>query len=465
MSLIKLTLKDEERQTEKQRIESLRRKFIEANKEPAARMVTVLEKMAETNRPQYEAFLAELEIAHVEAFIVARDRRSGNMTIEEFNRQPARNKGEDDRAYMMRCATRLQFDSNAVMALTDHPRPANADDEKTWAWMRNDKRPAFKIALKQDAQTIAAKRAKEKVDQIVRQFIFKTMDKVIDVLVHKPQYTAKLVSNNYGKGVLEADIFLTFVDGTSFRTHLILKTNYRYGSPYMQYPMTFHDWTWKLGESLRGGASHYEIMKTWNIPAWQPPVSKTKRRRWDTVKSNCVIMTTDNRLALVERIAVPKESKAQVKEWNQKLADLETKYNATRGGNHKAFEAYHKFKYTELPALKLGLTKAFVVYGDGNRAELDRSQIAYIAAKMDSTRDEAFYHDEVNQDPSKVSLGHVYVEYADGEVGRVQISGSEYPDLKGWTDLGYSTRPKLLRGFAFKHVVENYTTPEEQTED
>jgi hypothetical protein len=468
MSLIKLTTRDTAKEDEQARIERLRRSYIESNKGVAKSIISTLREMAETNRKPYEAFLADFEISRVNSFIQLRDQRGKNLTIDEYNSPPKQNVGESRDDWQRRCNLQPTMDREIVIALTDHPSPSGENDTGYTEWVMKSNRPDFTIALKSNFKDIAAERAKKKVQIIVEQFVFKTLDKLIDILIKKPVYTAKLQHNSYSSGVLEADIGIVFADGTGFRTHLIIKTNYRFGRPFMQYPLTFHDVFLTQKQSCKAESQH-QIMLAWGIPHWQaPPRQGGKRaRRWDTVKTNCIVLTK-GRLALVERITVPKESKAQVKEWNQKLEKLEEAYERRDIGDrksHEAFTAYHDFKYKELPELKLSLMKAFVLYADGTRGIIDRNDITKIAAKIDSASSEFFYHDDVNKNPAEATLGKTYVEYDDGTAARMVFAGTRSPDLKAWTENGYMLNERRLRQWSFEIVEKGYAIPESDEQE
>lgn len=299
-------------------VEDLRKVFRDSQEELTKNLRMILNNFAEKGRPELEASYAKSYINAVEWFIKARkenpERGGINVTIAQFN-HPAQREDEDYYTYQDRIKRCSQVESELVYLLTDYPKaPKENDSDDTWysynKWLSDTKRPDFEINLLPDYQKLALEKANKTVQNIVDIFIDKTVDKLLDILIAKKEYTVRLMDSIYDSGVFTCDLALTFPDQTGFNTHLILKWNVSVlGKNFTQYPMTFHQAVLKTGDKATARVSQEDIEKAFGVKMWTPPPQPTKK--WKSVKTGFIIFTNypsdHGQFALIERVTKDKK--------------------------------------------------------------------------------------------------------------------------------------------------------------
>jgi hypothetical protein len=269
-----------------------------------------IKKMLASQRQKYIEWHLQKKKDHLAIFL---NERQPNETAEEFwLRKWARQ-------HSLRVGTPMEhegFDAkDEVQAymymgrmcdVTDHPAAPSYDwdadsdytEREAWrnnherpyqAWRSNHDRPPFEVSWQPDADSKLRKEAAREADEIIKEFTLKTNSKILDILLTKGDYTCQLLFGGFTGGSFEGDIKVTFTDKTTFRTHVILKTNYSVlGNAYGQYPLTFHDVQVKGKGPVQKMVSEAQIRKLLKVKKWSPPKVKkpwTKAGVGDVVRT------------------------------------------------------------------------------------------------------------------------------------------------------------------------------------
>ena len=289
---------------EQKRADELRQEYVESKKTITKRLREVLVALTQDGRPKQEERVAYSLVVQVQYFL---DTRQPTETAENIYRElwPT---SRDTWSYRQ-----------LIGDLTDYEAQYGPAFRASVSAACGHGLLPFTVTFKADYLQLAASRAKKIVDGIIKTFVAKTLDKLLDILVKKPDYQIAVLSHGYDGDALVADLHFKFSDGTEFVAHLILKDNTSaLGNPYCQYPMTFHDAVFVKGEPRRKQVSQAEVEEAFGVERWQPPKPPNKRR-WQSVKTGSVISTKDGRLGLVTGL---KRDEAQVKYVDGQLDSL-----------------------------------------------------------------------------------------------------------------------------------------------
>jgi hypothetical protein len=269
-----------------------------------ARVERSIAKLCGHHRNAYEEFLFERRKAAIQTFM---DSRKPNETAYDHYLAPHLKWLESTHAETdWRHVRDLKHEAERWMAhvakYTTHPRlhkrydgtkrrTVDFEDYSSFkSWLEAHKRPNFHVAWKRTADATIKAEIKQQVDGIVSMFIQKTIDKVADFLIAKGEYKCELKTGRFGSGLFEGDLTISFPNGTSFRTHVILKTNFTaYGDPYAQYPLTFHDVVAETGGTSSAMLSQDEVYAAFGVAKWTEP--KKQKKAWTTVKIGDVLRT------------------------------------------------------------------------------------------------------------------------------------------------------------------------------
>ena len=307
--------------------DELRDQYIERHKEFLIRVERSIDMLCRHHRTAYEKYLFQSQKAAIQKFI---DERTPNATAYDYCLAPHRTwidsvkaDHDVDRYHRLR---ELEADAKRWMEYianyTTHPRvhggyerskprPFDFKDYQSYrSWHEDSTRPNFNVKWRRTANATIKAEVKRKVDDIVGVFIHKTLDKVADILIAKGEYECELKTGCFGSGSFEGDLSISFADGTSFRTHVILKTNYTaYGDPYAQYPLTFHDIVAETGNTSIAMTSQDGVHTLFGVPKWTEP--KKQKKPWSIVTigdvlrtrtmSKCICLSTRGNLATVFR--------------------------------------------------------------------------------------------------------------------------------------------------------------------
>ncbi len=270
-------------------VQQLRDEYVQSKKAETERLDVVLRLLIDEHREEYQQYIAKGIIANVQNFL--------------DNRKP----GEDAYAYFKRLygeANTRQYEAALrplLSALTDCDTV-----EKQWNG-RTAQYSDFTISFKRDYKSLAYKLAGKEVEQTVLTFVTRAQNKLVDVFVKHPNYVALLSNGGFRNGVIEGEIAIQVTRKdisklTSFSLRLGLKWNYsKYGTPYVQYPFTFHDF-WESSkfpasqnpskadaDKYIHGVSEQDILDLHDVTPWKPDPALTKKPKWTQVKAGCVV--------------------------------------------------------------------------------------------------------------------------------------------------------------------------------
>jgi hypothetical protein len=287
--------------------DELRGQYVAQHKEFLARVERSITTLCGHHRIAYEKYLFERRKAEIQPFL---DNRKPNETAYDHYLAPHRDylesmQAETDYWRVQRLQDlkqKAEWRMEHVAKYTTHPRLHRSysnekcrtfdfEDRSSYqSWLENPNRPNFAVAWSRTADDTIKAEVKKLVDEIVAAFIDKTLDKVADILIAKKEYGCELKSGSFHSGSFEGDLTISFPDGTSFRTHVILKTNYTaYGNPYAQYPLTFHDVVAETGGIPSAMLSQDEVHNSFGVPKWTEP--KKQKKPWSLVKIGDVLRT------------------------------------------------------------------------------------------------------------------------------------------------------------------------------
>lgn len=269
-----------------------------------AKLERCIRDICKHHRKRYEAMLFEQEVARLRWFI---DERKPNDTAHSYYTRLWVREGMDYRG-KREAEDQVRAQERFVLDLTDHPQPvpfAFSEDkdghrrfDEYRAWAENENRPNFAVKERSDARNKMRASVKKFVDTIINDFCRKSRLKLLDILIANPDYDVKLEFGQFTGGSFEGDVTLMFESGVTFRTHVILKTNYSVcGRPYAQYPLTFHDFVAEPGAKLVAMMSEAEVQDAMGIEPWTPP--KKPKRPWTTVKVGDIVELQEGGIALV----------------------------------------------------------------------------------------------------------------------------------------------------------------------
>jgi hypothetical protein len=331
-----------------------------------------------------------------------------------------------------------KVDPTLVLALTDYEAQSKKA-EKANAESFGKKYP-FEVRFRRDHKKIAARLATEYVDGIVKTFVYKVNDKLLDLVLVKKTYEARLIDGGYSSGVFTADIDVRFPDGTGFKAHLILKhVINQYGTHFVQYPLTFHNVVVKSGAAVKAMVPEDELYREFGIPLWAPPKNQTNLNgRWRKIDAGNVIRTTDGRVLLVERVGTDPDAKKALLAARKAAKKAYAEYRAARFESN-GYLRVHELEQ-ERDRLAASTEVAFCTTGKVEE-KLTADKIAAILAKVDARPAYSWHQDKPHT---------LFVEYANGTTARL-----DFPiERKVETDMLTEVKTKgLLRRWAFDGVV------------
>lgn len=290
--------------------DELREQFVAQHEKVVAGVRKAIEDLCAHHRQAYADYLYGRRLSHIQSFL---DKRKSN---ELFCEGVAKQMREEDRIiaslsggrhhrsykYLQDLKDSAEESIRWIRQYTNHPT-GKEDMEKADGvsyfeyqkaldryaeWMRNENRPDFVVVWLDEGKDKIKAEVEEVVEQAVQSFVRKTIHKVVDILVAKGKYVCELQKGGFDSGMFEGDILITFPDGTGFRTHVILKTNYSVnGKPYSQYPLTFHEVVTESGGKPAAMLSEDEICKAMGVSKWEAP--KKQKKPWDTVKLGDIV--------------------------------------------------------------------------------------------------------------------------------------------------------------------------------
>jgi hypothetical protein len=160
-------------------------------------------------------------------------------------------------------------------------------------------RPSFEVKFKADAKEVIAKEVKREVDMIVSQFVYKTSLKMVGILRANPNYKATLITGSFKAGTFQGEIKIALDDGQCFTIRLYLKTNFRNGEPYLQWPLTFHDVNYKQADKPAFATMMPQdtVERVFNAVQREP--DKDTMRHWTSVGVGYVVRLKNQKLGLV----------------------------------------------------------------------------------------------------------------------------------------------------------------------
>ncbi len=284
-------------------VEQLRTERYDQYKPLTKRLRDGIQSICLKHRTVYEGGLYEGMMARLQNFL---QKRKPNQTAAEYYRQqygigpdyrPEYSRGSlilDKRQWVAR-------DVVYVVPLTDHPKKPEGHD---WAaievytkWDKNAERPDFEVKMLPGTPAELKRRAKEEFDHIIDAFIHKVTEKVLDILVAHPEYECELLGGKVVGSSFEGDVILKFGDKTRFRMHVSLKYNQSVlGTPYVQYPLTFHDVVTEANAKGTGMVSENKILEVMGIEPWKPTKSK---KPWDKVAVGDIVELQDGTIVIV----------------------------------------------------------------------------------------------------------------------------------------------------------------------
>jgi hypothetical protein len=105
--------------------------------------------------------------------------------------------------------------------------------------------------VKKDIEDVILRSATKTVEETQQAFIGKVLSKVTPMVANKKLAKARVAAVEYRRGILEANIHFDFEDKSKFLlcNKIVFKTS-QYGTPFYQYPSTFHDVVLSNGEKM-----------------------------------------------------------------------------------------------------------------------------------------------------------------------------------------------------------------------
>lgn len=284
-------------------VEQLRSERYDQYKPLTKKLRDGIESICLKHRTEYEGRLYDNMMAKLDHFL---KNRKPNQTAFDFYNQE-HGVGPDYRASYSRGSLVLDKrqwvarDVVFVVPLTDHPKKPEGHDwagiEKHTKWEKNAERPNFEVKMLPGTPDELKARAKKEFDQIINAFIHKVTEKVLDILVAHPEYECELIGGKVVGYCFEGDVILKFGGKTRFRMHVSLKYNQSVlGTPYVQYPLTFHDVVTEDNPKGTGMVSENKILEVMGIEPWKPTKSK---KPWDKVSVGDIVELQDGTLVIV----------------------------------------------------------------------------------------------------------------------------------------------------------------------
>jgi hypothetical protein len=241
--------------------------------EAVTRLQLQLREMIEADREQIVAYYAKWFKAGIEHFL---KNRQPNLAPQEVY---DRNKGEEQPIGIFEATTFAE----AFEAL-GHKRYNNKVN-----------RPAFEVTFKPNADEIINKLAAKEVEQMVLTFLGRATQKLGPLVERSPDYkmTRCGTQGGFSGGAWVGMIDFLFKDGVNFIATMKVITNFtKYGKPYGQYPMTFHEVRFGPMEEPVGMASIEEL---WAGVGYVPPPPQ-KRARWSKLVGGSVVIHEGKRV-------------------------------------------------------------------------------------------------------------------------------------------------------------------------
>lgn len=192
----------------------------------------------------------------------------------------------------------------------------DAAGRDTWVAAGEQRKP-FKVKLREDAADLANKYAEEVAERTMRVYIYKAMSKVLPILKRNRHYYAGLEKCWFGQSGIEADVRITMPDTRSFVFHTILKHNQSaLGTPFYQYPLTYHDVYAGTGEVPVKFMSQQDVETMFGVleeDRWAPTIVPEKKPRWRAAKTCDVVKFQGKRtVGLILGNAPKKKGKLRV---------------------------------------------------------------------------------------------------------------------------------------------------------
>ena len=172
--------------------------------------------------------------------------------------------------------------------------------------------PAWEVTFKPDADAQIKKIAQQQAEDLIRVFINRARSKLDPIVDRRSNYTVDKLENNppnYGNpGLWTGELQFHFVDGPRFIGRLQIKTNYtKFGDPYFQYPMTFHDVACQ--DEKAASASIEEI---WGMVGYNPPPIPIgpPRKKWSKLVGGSVVLHEGKHVLLttpgiIKKLGIP----------------------------------------------------------------------------------------------------------------------------------------------------------------
>jgi hypothetical protein len=282
-------------------IEQLKAERFEQYAPVAKKLRDGIEAACQKVRTEYETTLYDRMFARVEEFITT---RKSNETCDEFYRRkfdvpkdyrPNHGSREDKRQWVREaCAF--------VVPLTDHWQRPLYDAWNYDEWGNNPNRTDFGVKMLDTTPGLLRAKAKAEFNSIIGRFSHKVAEKILDILVANQEYECTFEKIRVAGGIIEADVKMRFAS-TKFTMHISLKYNQSmYGTPYIQYPLTFHDFETVGQATTMSFASENEVLKAMGLEPWKPSKSK---KPWDTIHIGDIVELKDGELVIVAATRAP----------------------------------------------------------------------------------------------------------------------------------------------------------------
>jgi len=289
--------------------EEERNAFIALHRSFVVQIKDAIEKLCKHHRKQFEEHLFANEKLKIQRYM---DQRKPNETAYDYSLERRHvglcesERKKEAREYLEHIAKYTTHPRFGFQRQRNDPLYGNearscdfTDHGKYRDWLENKDRPKFTVQWMPDADKRIKAEVKQYVNHVIRMFGKKTVEKVIDILVAKDgKYKCKLEYGSFYAGAFEGDITVSFPNGTGFRTHVIVKTNYSYlGNAYTQYPLTFHNVVSETGATPIAMLSQEEVQKSMGVKPWVVPTKQKKP--WTAVQVGDLVRTETMSVCMV----------------------------------------------------------------------------------------------------------------------------------------------------------------------
>jgi hypothetical protein len=312
-----------------QTVEELRKERYDQYKPLGKRLHDAVQTLVKPVRDEYERWLYDGWMEDLNDFLVSRlpngTARETYLAKHGIDEHWYPKKGEFDMRKVV--AAEVAF----VTEYTDHRKRPLYDAWTYDEWANNKARPNFEVNILPDTPDRLRAKAKKDFDHIVDAFLYRLTEKVLDILVANPKYQIGMTRCKLKGWVLEVDVGLKFGTKASFRVRAQLKYNKSvYGTPYVQYPLTFHDVVTKDDPNPSPFVSENGILEKMGIKPWKPTKSK---KPWDTIGVGDIVRLKDKRVVIVVGTRTPKVKffHPDAGEWDGTPEDIEYIEARTKG--------------------------------------------------------------------------------------------------------------------------------------